>query len=260
MFRIKNSIYWHEMPEYYINYSLDYRSKNEIKQIENKFKNKRILHLACSPQNAKIASFFDHNPMVRIIHNCIKRPDLFVSLTYSDFTIITVGSIQKIKGTDIWTEVAIKACTINESIKFVWCGGDSDKQLFAECKQKVKNASFENRIFFLGHIEDAKFITLGSHIYFSSSRIDSFPLAVLEAMSYGKNIIHYESGGVLEQLGGFGICVENFDIERTVEVILKQYAIFSVDGNSIFNQNIYNRFIENYTPEKFVEKFKNALL
>src|SRR5436190_2031404 len=98
-----------------------------------------------------------------------------------------------------------------------------------------------------------------AHLYSASSRIDSFPLAVLEAMSFGKNIIYYNSGGISEAVGEFGACVEDFCISKSVASIISFYNAFEKQSESIFNKDLYERFYNNYTPEIFVKKFKNAL-
>ncbi|HBK83736.1 MAG TPA: hypothetical protein DDZ41_09100, partial [Flavobacterium sp.] len=242
IFRIKTVVYWHEMPYFVEN------KTGKSKFILWLFKNKKIIQLCCSEANKHSAFVFDKNPNITNINNCIiprKTPKIFL---LSKFTVITIGSFDLTKGADIWTEVAINVCNKNDEIQFIWCGdGVKNETVMDECKQKVVNSNFEDRISFLGRVEDAAVLTSAAHLYFSSSRLDSFPLSVLEAMSFGKNIIHYESGGVKEQVGDYGICIENFDCNKTATAILKQYDAFVLDSNSVFNKNLYNRYLDNYT-------------
>jgi len=157
-------------------------------------------------------------------------------LQYNTFTIVTVGSIQHIKGTDLCTDVALEVCKKNENVQFVCCGGALDKKLFEECLKKVKNNELEDRILFLGHIDDAKSIIAAAHLYFSSSRLDSMLLAVLEAMSFGKNIGYYDSGGIKEAVGGFGFLIPKFDVQKTKYAILEKPKLFENNPKSIFNE------------------------
>lgn len=255
---ITKVIYWHEMPDYFTRFKNNLSTHKESIAIEKKFKNKNILHLCCSKENSKIAYLFDKKPTVIVVHNCIKPNQIF-NLHYSDFTVISVGSIQNRKGTDLWTDVAIKTCKINKNIKFIWCGGIFEYALYAACISKIKENNLENNIYFLGQVEDAKFLVASSHLFYLSSREDTFALSTLEAMSYGKNVVHYQSGGVEEQVSQYGICVENFDLNSTVEVIINQYEKFLLDPASVYNHDLYNRFFENYTPEIFAEKLNIAL-
>lgn len=255
--KIKPVFYWHEMPEYYLNFKKD--NPSEAKNIENVFKNKNIIQLGCSEKNKKSGFYFDDNPNVININNCINPKEYHRRNLLSNFTVITVGSIQMIKGTDIWTEVAINVCKKINDIQFIWCGGAVDKILFNECLRKIKDADLEDRITFLGHVEDASVTTSFSHLYYCSSRLDSFPLSILEAMSQGKNIIYYDSGGVVEAVDKNGIYIPDFSINETVQTIQNKYEEFKLNPESIFNRELYNRFYENYTPEIFVQKLKNAL-
>ncbi len=256
--KTKQVVYWHEMPDYYLRFKNNLTTKNESISIENKFKNKNILQLCCSIENSRIAYLFDKNPNLKVINNCIQINQIF-NLEYKNFTVISVGSIQKRKGTDLWINVAIKTCKVNKNIKFIWCGSVFEKNIYDRCMRKIKENNLENQIYFLGQVEDAKFLVASAHLFFLSSREDTFALSVLEAMSYGKNIVHFESGGVEEQVGQFGLSVKYYDINQTVEIILKQYEKFEIDPASIYNQNLYQRFWNNYTPNIFVEKFINAL-
>lgn len=257
LFRIKPVFYWHEMPEYYANFSKNF-SEN-TKSIERFFKGKNILQLCCSEANVLSANYFDKKPTIININNCIIPRKHNKNFLLSKFTVITVASIQDIKGTDIWTDVAIEVCRNNDVIQFIWCGGTVLKSMADSCTKKVEDAGFEDRISFLGKVEDAAVLTSASHLYFCSSRLDSFPLAILEAMNHGKNIIYYDSGGVVEAVAGEGVFIPNFSIELTVKAILQKYDEFIFNPDSVYNRNVQQRFYENYTPEIFVEKLKNAL-
>jgi glycosyltransferase involved in cell wall biosynthesis len=84
-------------------------------------------------------------------------------------------------------------------------------------------------------------------------------LAVLEAMNHGKNIIYYNSGGVMEAVGENGFFIPNFLIENTVDAILKKHQEFLTNPNTVFNKEVYDKFYNNYTPEIFAKKLKVAL-
>lgn len=257
IFIIKPVFYWHEMPEYYANFSKNFPT--DYKSIERFFKNKNILQLCCSEANVLSAYYFDENPTIINVNNCIIPRKYNKNFLLSKFTVITVASIQEIKGTDIWTDVAIEVCKNNDAIQFIWCGDTGLKSLSDQCLEKVRSAGLEDRILFLGKVEDAVVITSASHLYYCSSRLDSFPLAILEAMSHGKNIIFYESGGVVEAVGETGIYIPDFSIELTSNAILEKYKEFILNADSIYNKESKDKFYKNYTPEIFVRKLKAAL-
>ncbi len=259
LFKIKPAIFWHEMPDHYQNYKESNLEVNNVAKHNKYLKNKNYLHLCVSTENSGIAKHFDRNPNINVINNCIKPRELFNQLLFDKFTVITLGVIDTIKGTDIWTDVAIKVCKENKKVQFVWCGSANDETMHQQCIEKIKNNNLQERILFLGHIEDASIFINASHLYYSSSRMDSFPLVVIEAMSFGKNIIYYDSGGTKEAAAGFATMIDDFDIDKTVISILNKITDFENNPNAIFNKKLYNRFYENYTPKKFAENLENAL-
>lgn len=254
IFNIKRVMYWHEMPFFVENYA------KQSKTILRFFKNKNMIQLCCSEANKPSALIFDEKPNVTNINNCIIPRKLNKNFLLSKFTVITIGTVDKTKGADIWTEVALEVCKRNKEIQFLWCGeGVDKKQLFTECVQKIKEANLENTISFLGKVEDAVLITSAAHLYYCSSRMDSFPLAILEAMSHGKNVVYYDSGGVAEAVGNNGIFIPDFSIQKTVNSILEKFEEFRANPDTVFNQALYDKFYSNYTPEIFVKKLKTAL-
>lgn len=257
IFLIKKVFYWHEMPMYYSNFKE--KSPSDVKRIEKFFKNKNTIQLSCSEANKPSALFFDKLPNVTNINNCIKPRKYNKHFMFSKFTVITVASIQEIKGTDIWTEVAIQVCKRNNDIQFIWCGGVAMKQMYDQCILKVKEAGFDERILFLGKVEDAALLTSAAHLYYCSSRLDSFPLAILEAMNHGKNIIYYDSGGVVEAVGEEGVFIPNFSIDLSVKAIISSYEEFKTNPDSVYNQKIEQNFYKNYTPEIFAGKLRDVL-
>jgi glycosyltransferase involved in cell wall biosynthesis len=255
---VKQVFYWHEMPLYYENFK---SNCNKIaKSIEITFKGMNILQLSCSEANKNSSTYFDKVPNVVNINNCIIPRKLNKNIFLSKFTVITVASIQELKGTDIWTEVAINVCKKNKEIQFLWCGNKLDQQMSERCLSKINQANLEDNILFLGKVEDAAVLTSTAHLYYCSSRMDSFPLAILEAMSQGKNIVYYDSGGVAEAVGNEGVFIPDFSIEQTVNAILQKFEEFKSNPGKVFNQALYDKFYSNYTPEIFVKKLKDALV
>ena len=67
---------------------------------------------------------------------------------------------------------------------------------------------------------------LNSSIYLMTSRWEGFGLVLAEAMSFGLLIVAFEQSGSREvlQAGNVGIIIENGDIEKIVQVLLKLIA------------------------------------
>lgn len=257
LFGYKKAIYHHEMPTLY--------DQKKYENIKNKngfikdIKPNEFIHLCCSEANSKVSYLYEKEPTIEVIHNCIKYKIINNDLLFKHFTVVTVGRVEHIKGVDIWTEVAIKVCKLKPEIRFVWCGNISNMELYKKCLNKVANENLQENISFIDELDDANLLINASYLYYSSSRVDSFPLTVLEAMSYGKNIIYYNSGGIKEQVLDNGIFIENFSIEETANKIIELYNQYLNNNNIIINRKLQLRLIENYLPMEFVRKFKNAL-
>jgi len=85
------------------------------------------------------------------------------------------------------------------------------------------------------------------------------PLVVLEAMACGRDIIYYNSGGAKEAVGDYGIFIENFDVEETIERIL---AYLNQNKNKKVlteNRGLMERYSSKFKPEVFVDRFLDEL-
>ena len=120
--------------------------------------------------------------------------------------IIGVGNTNDVKGFDIFVKMA---CRFGDDVKFVWAGR-CQKPFF----NKVIKTAPSNFVYY-GQIESDK--EMGAlysvaDILFLSSRLDSFPSAMIEAAGYGTPTIGFRcSGGASEFVrdGENGYLVKN---------------------------------------------------
>ena len=126
--------------------------------------------------------------------------------------------------------------------------------------RRSKKNKLTNRIHFLGFVNNPGILIQSAHLFYLPSRCDSMPLVVLEAMSYGKDIVYYNSGGVKEAVGNYGIFIENFDIDKTVAEIVSYINNKCSDYGLPFNENAYKRYFEYFRSDVFVKRFIEALV
>jgi glycosyltransferase involved in cell wall biosynthesis len=255
-FSWKKIIYWHEMPSYFEKY----KNLNafEAGQILRLFNRKRILHLTVSESNSKLVDEFFYNATKRLVYNTIDAKRLTGWNRFHYPSIVTIGSVQEIKGTDIWTKVAVEVCKKNSQAHFLWCGSVFDNELYQKCLKEISANNLEDRVQFIGYVSNPVILIQYSYLFFLPSRSDSMPLVVLEAMACGKNVIYYDSGGAREALGDFGILIDDFDINKTITKILEYLDNFD-EGRDMVNENLMHRFQQNFTPEIFTERFLNSI-
>jgi glycosyltransferase involved in cell wall biosynthesis len=167
--------------------------------------------------------------------------------------IVNLATIQKRKGTDLFVETAIKVCETHPSVKFIWMGEGNP---FGTWKNEIKKAGLEKRILFPGHIESAYMILRESSILFMSSRDDPMPLSVIEAMSLGKTIVTFDSGGTPEVLGGHCILIPNFDTDLAAKAIL---SYLKKKPSELINENVRKIYLREFTPSRFSERLSNII-
>jgi glycosyltransferase involved in cell wall biosynthesis len=254
----KKVIYWHEMSSHFSKFK-DYNPR-EAKYIINRFNRNKVFHFAVSEANSTIIDDYFNNCIKRVVYNSVSTICDQWQNQFFYPTIISVGSVQYIKGPDIWTKVAIEVCKINNIARFVWCGPVYDEELLKNCKEEIRKNGLNNRIHFLGFVSNPGILIQSAHLFYLPSRCDSMPLVVLEAMSYGKDIIYYNSGGVKEAVGDYGIFVDNFDIKATVAEILSFINEKCSDNALPFNKSAQNRYSEFFKSDVFVDRFIEELM
>jgi glycosyltransferase involved in cell wall biosynthesis len=102
--------------------------------------------------------------------------------------ILSVGRITQEKGFDLLIE-AFKEVELAPDIKLVIAGGVEGEEEYARSIKRL--AGHTDRIVFTGYMYGDKLCQLYSHamLYVLTSRNEGFPLVLLEAMSYGLDVL-----------------------------------------------------------------------
>lgn len=172
----------------------------------------------------------------RVIYNGIIRPDDEIdSKNISNCSIknnqlgksiliCTIGSIVKEKGYTNLIKAAKLAVSKNPSLKFLIIGNVIDYSLMKKLREMIKDLSLERHVVFLGRIdgEEKWKILRNIDIYLTSSEVESFSLATVEAMSLGKPVISTRCGGPEEIIihNKTGLLVPKNSPESLAEAIL----------------------------------------
>ena len=123
----------------------------------------------------------------------------------------------KIKGIDLFFRIASKTHKIDKNIKFMWIGG-TDKRY-----QWVERQANRNELRLIpptDHIENYYRI---ADLFLLSSREDSFPSVVLEAISYGLPVLGFkDAGGFTEVDRRFIRLADYLDCDAMSELVTKE--------------------------------------
>lgn len=156
----------------------------------------------------------DKYPQKRVIYN----PLTFEVLNHQsqrEKTVLVAGRFDmwKVKGFDIiiniWEELSQK----HPDWKLVFAGSGSPNSV-NYVKQLTERLIRNDSVSFLGQVKDMKTLYEHTGIFVLPSRVEGFPMVLLEAMSQGCPCIAFSIGGASEEMieSGCGIVVEDGDV------------------------------------------------
>ena len=144
-------------------------------------------------------------------------------------------------------------------IHITFVGDVDDIQAKKEVDSFIENANISKYITFTGFQKNTENYYLSNDILICTSKIESLPLAILEAMRVGMPIISTEVGGVKEQVieGENGFLVNVNDIENLLLRILEFYENSeSIKKMGIKSHQIFN---EKFLMKTMIEQYNNKL-
>jgi glycosyltransferase involved in cell wall biosynthesis len=141
------------------------------------------------------------------------------------FTVGTVGTVSRLKGTDVFFRAARLVAEQRPDVRFVHAGQGGlhrDRGLDDELRSLLASAPLDRAAGMLGRRE-AKEMLPELDLFVLPSRIDAFPLATLEAMAAGLPVIASRVGGIPEQITHLehGVLVPPGDAEALAEWVVR---------------------------------------
>ncbi len=135
-----------------------------------------------------------------------------------DITIVSVGRLMPHKGHQYLLEAFSKLAFEYPNVKLVILGGG---YLLSEYEKFVKSFNLEQRVIFTGHISRDKVDGWyqKSDIFCLPSLVDTNPVVVIEAMSYGLPVVATDVGAVGEIVDKSGIIVEKNNSEQIYKAL-----------------------------------------
>jgi glycosyltransferase involved in cell wall biosynthesis len=110
------------------------------------------------------------------------------------FIIFGCGTTDWRKGPDLFIEVASETKRLGfDGGYFFWIGGDTGEQYKLEAR--VRKLGLEDRVRFLGEVQDARSYFAMGDLFLLTSREDPFPLVCLEAADCGLPIVCFDQAG-----------------------------------------------------------------
>jgi|GEM_PF-2041178 len=154
-----------------------------------------------------------------------------LNLKEEKFIIGYVGNIIRRKGVDLLIKAfaKLKRNPKYNNMILIIVGGNPNEEngsYIAEIKEIIKKENLEDSILFLGYRNDAREIMQVFDIFVMPSRMESFGVAIIEAMSYGVPVIVTNGGSITEIVrnneNGIVVECENYDsIAYAIETLYR---------------------------------------
>ena len=125
-----------------------------------------------------------------------------INLSLDKFLIGAVGEIKNQKGHDDFLRAASRIAKENSDAHFVVAGGDTTPtgERLRVLKELAVALGIEDRVQFIGWVDDTAPLLAALDVYVSASRTESFGLATVEAMASGLPIVSTATEGAREIL------------------------------------------------------------
>ena len=182
--------------------------------------------------------------------------------------LVGAGAVNFGKGVDLWLPLLKKLIQIesNQPFHMVWLGDANERDAFyLWLNVQIQHLGLEERVHFMGFITDeAQYASIleGSDAFFLSSREDSFPSVVIEAMAARLPILAYTgSGGGADYVKAAhsGICVPMGDADAAQEAVLELCNHSAAYANSETVEKARRDFFFPDYADKIIEQLQKTM-
>ncbi|MGG5460739.1 glycosyltransferase family 4 protein [Clostridium sp. B9] len=185
------------------------------------------------------------------INNGLRELNNRERVKHEEFTICSIGRLTAVKAHNKLIEAMTE---INDEKINLECLIAGNGELESSLKTQVVNSSLEDRIKFLGFIEDVRDVFDKSDCLIIQSDMEGLPMTLLEAMSYKIPIIAYRVGGIKKLLSS-NECIElKSNKPSDIACGIREAFYKSRDELSCIANNAFVKFKKNYDIEIFIKK------
>jgi len=165
----------------------------------------------------------------------------------SRYIIVNAATIYDLKNPDLFIKIAKNTIKKNKDITFLWIGGGDGVD---EINSILMNEKIYENIKFVGHIHKKFMNSIFSQIdaLLVTSKVETFPLIILEALMHKKVVFSSNFKGVdnLINHDHNGFIFKQSEYRKTSNLIIdilgnkSKYDQISKNGNNIFKSNFNN--------------------
>ena len=146
----------------------------------------------------------------------------------------------------------------SRKVKVSFIGDFTDIEYKNTLDNFLINNQLEEYVFFEGFKENMDYYYSNNDILVCTSKIESFPMVILEAMRIGMPVVATDVGGIAEQIeDGFdGFLVDSEDYTSLANKI---QLLFESNLFENISSNAYNSFNKKFTKNRMIESYKEIL-
>lgn len=183
----------------------------------------------------------------------IYNPKSFVNEEKSELTnrhFVTCGRFDHCKGFDLLIEAFAIFAQSDQEWDLLIAG---DGNLQGKLRKRVNELGLDERIIFLGHVNDVRQILSESSVYLLTSRFEGFPMSVVEAFETGLPVLSFDIPAMLPfKENGAAETVECYDVQRFAKAMLGMAG--SYEKRQKLGKNALV-FAQNLSPAKIAERW-----
>lgn len=164
-----------------------------------------------------------------------------------------VGRLHEVKGHRYFLAAAKQVLRTHPKTTFLICG---DGALYDELKVQTRRLGITNNVIFTGYYEDLALAVSLFDIMVIASLSEGAPIALLEAMAYGRAIVSTDAGGIKEIVndGQTGLLVP---IKNAAAIANKVIYLLNNEAVAKHLQRNALKEIQNFSIESIVHKLED---
>ena len=199
---------------------------------------------------------------VLVAHNGVALPDRGPDRGERPFTVGTVGTVSRLKGTDVFFRAAARVLAEGADVRFEHAGEPSlplDLELQEELRGLLASPHLSGAARMLGRVDAARLLPQWD-MFALPSRMDAFPLATLEAMAHGLPVVASRVGGIPEQITHLesGVLLSSGDDNGLAEWIVTLHG--DPDLRSRLGDAARRRVADHFTVARQAQQLHRAYL
>lgn len=176
-----------------------------------------------------------------------------LNMSSEKFYLVTVASFNYEKGLDLLLDAAPELKKIAPNLEILLIGSDKAKY-FEYYKGEVNNGT-EDFMKILGFKENAMEYIYAADTFILPSRVEGFPLVILESMILKTPVIASSVGGIPEMIehDKTGLLFESENVEELVDRFRSMYM--NRGDRDRYTERASNRYWETFSKSKFTENY-----